>query len=55
MNNQLPTSLRIRGVVGRRRGGTAFPHFFRQGGRVHPLFFTEIHAKVSPMLQLVTY
>jgi len=33
----------------------ASPHFFRQGGRVpHPTFWTEIRAKVSPLLQLVT-
>ena len=44
--------------VGQGRGGTASPHFFRQGGRVphSPHFFwTEIRAKVSPLLQLVTY
>jgi len=35
-------------------GGTAPPHFFRQGGRV-PIYWTEIRAKVSPLLQLVTY
>jgi len=46
-----------RGVVGRGRGGTAFPHFFSTGGRVphFPHFWTEIRAKVSPLLQLVTY
>jgi len=46
------------GVVGRGRGGTASPHFFRQGGRVpHSphVFWTEIRAKLSPLLQPVTY
>jgi len=49
---QLPRLL-PRGVVGRGR----CPHFFRQGGRVphSPTFWTEIRAKVSPLLQLVTY
>jgi len=31
----------VRGVVGRGRGGTASPHFFRQGGRV-PHFPTSL-------------
>jgi len=30
--------IKIKGVVGPGRGGTASPHFFRQGGRV-PLLF----------------
>jgi len=35
----------------------ASPHFFQQGGAspTPPLFWTEIRAKVSPLLQLVTY
>jgi len=48
-----------RGVVGRGRGGGRRPPtFFRQGDRgppLPPLFWTEIRAKVSPLLQLVTY
>jgi len=46
-----------RGVVGRRRGGAAFPHFFRQGDAspTPPLFWTKICVKDSPLLQLVTY
>jgi len=40
-------SLRYRGVVGRIRGGDGVP--------TPPLFWTEIRAKVSPLLQLVTY
>jgi len=46
-----------RGVVGRGRGD-GVPHCFRQGltgGTRPPLFWTEIRAKVSPLLQLVTY
>jgi len=38
--------------------GGGVPHFFRQGGRVpqsRQFFGTEIRAKVSPLLQLVTY
>jgi len=51
-------SVCVTGVAGRGRGGTAFPHFFfDQGTRppLPPLFWTEIRAKVSPLLQLVTY
>jgi len=35
----------------------AVPHFFRQGDAspTPPLFWTEIRAKVSPLLQLDTY
>jgi len=54
-----PSHWRIpcRGVVGRRRGGTASPTFLTGGTRspLPPLFWTEIRAKVSPLLQLVTY
>jgi len=48
---------RHQGVVGRGSGVTASPHFFRQGERVphSPTFWTEIRAKVSPLLQLVIY
>jgi len=45
-------------VVGRGRVGDGVPTFFRQGeGRVPPppTFWTEIRAKVSPLLQLVAY
>ena len=37
--------------------GAASPIFFRQGDAspTPPLFWTEIRAKVSPLLQLVTY
>ena len=50
-------SLTTRGVVGQGRGGTASTHFFQQGDAspTPPLFWTEIRAKVSPLLQLVTY
>ena len=46
-----------RGVVGRRRGGTASPTLFDRETRppLPPIFWTEIRAKVSPLLQLVTY
>jgi len=48
-----------RGVVGRGRGATASPTLFSTGGTrpplPPPLFWTEIRAKVSPLLQLVTY
>jgi len=49
--------LAARGVVGRGRGRTASPHFLTGGTRppLPPLFWTEIRAKVSPLLQLVTY
>ena len=50
-------SPQIRGVVGRGRGGRR-PPLSSTGGRVPPLpplFWTEIRAKVSPLLQLVTY
>ena len=40
-------------VVGRERGGRR-PHFFRRVP-TPPLFWTEIRAKVSPLLQLITY
>jgi len=45
------------GVVGRGRGDSVPPLFSTGGGRVphSPLFWTEIRAKVSPLLQLVTY
>ena len=46
----------FRGVVGRGRGGWRPP--LLTGGRVPhspSLFWTEIRAKVSPLLQLVTY
>ena len=52
-----PASLN-QGCSGAGTRGTASPHFFRQGGRVPPLpplFWTEIRAKVSPLLQLVAY
>jgi len=44
-------------VVGRGRGGTASPTFFYRGDAspTPPLFWTEIRAKVSLLLQLVTY
>ena len=45
------------GVVGRGRGGRR-PPLFSTGGTRLPLpslFWTEIRAKVSPLLQLVTY
>jgi len=50
-------SVRLRGVVGRGRGGRRPPPAFSTGGRVphSPTFWTEIRAKVSPLLQLVTY
>jgi len=50
----LLSALRVRGVVGR---GDGAPHFFRQGDAspTPPVFWTEIPAKVSPLLQLVTY
>ena len=55
MITDLPTK-RSRGVVGRGRGGTASPHFSDRGDvSPLPLFWTEIRAKVSPLLQLVTY
>jgi len=40
----------------RTRGGTTSPHFFLQGGASPTpyIFWTEIRAKVSPLLQLVT-
>jgi len=43
-----------RSVVGRGRGGMASPTFFDRGTRppLPPLFWTEIRAKVSPLLQL---
>ena len=46
-----------RGVVGPGRGGMASPTFFDRGTRppLPPLFWTEIRAKVSLLLQLVTY
>jgi len=46
-----------RGVMGRERGGDGVPTFFVRGTRppLPPLFWTEIRAKVSPLLQLVTY
>ena len=47
-----------RDVVGRGRRGTASPHFFDRGDASPTppsLFWTEIRAKVSPLLQLVTY
>ena len=50
--------LRIgRGVVGRGRGGLRPPTFFDRGTRppLPPLFWIEIRAKVSPLLQLATY
>jgi len=40
------------------RGADGVPPLFLSGGRVphpSPLFWTEIRAKVSPLLQLVTY
>jgi len=45
------------GVVGGNAGGDGVPHFFSTGGRppLSPLFWTEIRAKVSPLLQLVSY
>ena len=45
------------GCSGARTRGTVSPTFFRQGTRppLPPLFWTEIRAKVSPLLQLVTY
>ena len=55
MITDLPTK-RSRGVVGRGRLGGQRPPFFRQGDvSPLPLFWTEIRAKVSPQLQLVTY
>jgi len=39
-------------------GGDGVLHFFSTGGTrppLPPLFWTEIRAKVSPLLQLVTY
>jgi len=46
-----------RGVVGRGRGGTAYPTFVDRGDAspTPPTFWAEIRAKVSPLLQLVTY
>ena len=36
--------------------GDGVPHFFRRGRPpLSPLFWTEIRAKVSPLLQLVSY
>ena len=53
------TSLLIaRGEVGRRRGGGRRPPTFFDRGDASPTpptFWTEIRAKVSPVLQLVTY
>jgi len=46
------------GCSGAGTRGTASPRFFRQAGRVPnspSLFWTEIRAKGSPLLQLVTY
>jgi len=45
------------GVVGRGRRRDGVPPLFSTGGCVphSPLFWTEIRAKVSPLLQLVTY
>ena len=47
----------IRGVVRRGRGGRRPPLFFDRGTRppLSPLLWTEIRAKVSPLLQLATY
>jgi len=43
-------------VVGRGRGEGVPPLFDRgDASRTSPLFWTEILAKVSPLLQLVTY
>ena len=46
-----------RGVVGRDAGGRRPPLFSTGGTRppLPPLFWTKIRAKVSPLLQLVTY
>jgi len=52
------TTIKEQGCSGAEtRGGTASPTFFRQEGRVphSPTFWIEIRAKVSPLLQLVTY
>ena len=55
MITDLPTK-RSRGVVARGRGGQRPPHFSDRGDvSPLPLFWTEIRAKVSPLLQLVTY
>ena len=47
----------VGGVVGRGRGGRRLPTFSTGGTRppLPPLFWTEIRAKVSRLLQLVTY
>jgi len=52
-----PTGRRKQGCSGAGTRGDGVPHFFRQRARVllPPLFWTEIRAKVSPLLQLVTY
>ena len=47
---------RIKGVVGRGRGRRRPPLFSTGDASPTPLtFWTEIRAKVSPLLQLVTY
>ena len=56
VNRQIDVSL-LQGCSGAETRGAAFPHFFRQGDAspTPPTFWIEIHAKVSPLLQLVTY
>ena len=52
------TDERKQGYSGAGTRGDDVPPLFRQAGRVPhspPLFWTEIRAKVSPLLQLVTY
>ena len=51
------TTIKEQGCSGARTRGDGVPHFFRQEGRVphSPTFWIEIRAKVSPLLQLVTY
>ena len=53
MGKSLVSCFLTHGVAG------GVPHFYRQGGRRRvphsPTFWTEIRAKISPLLQLVTY